>query len=127
MSITLKDIAESEKICEAMTEGPWRVCPDEKEEHSPLVCLNNDNHCGLCASGEAGYWAMTHEDAEGIAHARTRLPAMNKLVREMISMLKGIDIVISTNPDCEQLNMKTWRTFINVRRLVERMDGEPSP
>ncbi|KKN61921.1 hypothetical protein LCGC14_0516900 [marine sediment metagenome] len=119
--ITLADIAESERICGAMTSGPWRVCPDEKEEHGPLVCHDGDEHCGLCASGEAGYWAMTYDDAEGIAHARTRLPKMNALARELYD-----EIVMLAAEPCVRCPVPGEGNCGPCRaaRLVERMESE---
>lgn len=128
MTITLKDIAESEKICEAATRGPWFKFQDGEgnlEQHG--------------VRGDAwDVYVHSRGDARFIAYARTMLPAMNKLVREMMEMLDElscdqiggllgcsvcvIQIDEHGNPDHQEDCIKG-----KARRLVERMDGESSP
>ncbi|KKN01570.1 hypothetical protein LCGC14_1126430 [marine sediment metagenome] len=68
MTITLTDIAESEKICEAFNEKI-----------------------------EAGFEGLEMDGVDAIKliggfshHARTRLPEMNKLVREMLKIIEEL-------------------------------------
>ena len=105
MNITLKDIAESEKICEA-------AIPEPGVKQQVSVAYRTENQ-------------LAFED-----HARIRLPAMNKLALEMLHALKFY------------ADMDNYRCIISggingsevandfgdeARRLVERMDGEPTP
>ena len=144
MTITLADIAESEKICEAATEGPWirgymggRCSLDH--EHGKGNCqyvqsgLYDNPHRitgGTIQKGEAHDLAIQvagcydydeggiiHErDTTFITHARTRLPAMNKLAREMYEILKEVadDVFVES---CD------FGTIQKARRLVERLEA----
>ena len=69
MTITLADIAESEKICETATGGPWDTWPPYYTEGNIKLIL----------------------------HARTQLPKMNKLVREIYQHLCSL---VFTCPSC---------------------------
>ena len=128
MNITLKDIAESEKICEAadILQAPWLIDgeyisikvnePDWEVDYSGLepILTARDGY-----SGKETVLAFA-------SHASTQLPAMNKLVREMLHALKFY------------ANMENYRCIISggisgsevandfgdeARRLIERLEG----
>ncbi|KKM17048.1 hypothetical protein LCGC14_1679730 [marine sediment metagenome] len=160
--ITLADIKASAKICEAATEGPWtsgymggRCSLDHK--HGKGNCqyvqtgLYDNPHKitgGTIQKGEAHDLAIQiagaydydeggiihARDAIFITHARTRLPEMNKLCREMLEMLDELSCdqmggllgctECHTETD-EKGNVTHAPNCIKgkARRLVERMEA----
>ena len=100
MNITLADITESEKICdEVEKEYQARL----KGESAPLMTNEplTEYHATLMQFG---------------AQCRTQLPAMNKMVREMLELLKPVPALLDNLPGQVDLISK-------VRRLVERLEA----
>ena len=123
MTITLKDIAESEKICEATTKGPWSI-EEEEADMGDWIATRDIPELNIKIGGSrwrkvVNSLEIKEEDAQFIIHARTQLPAMNKLVREMYRELKFVALrgcVSPGEPKCVCL-------FCRARRLVERLEG----
>lgn len=76
--MTAPDLDALERLLEAATPGPWKVCPDERDDDVPedermlLVCCGpGDEHAGpVCTD------PLTEADARLIAAARNALPAL---------------------------------------------------
>ena len=95
--MTRPSLAGIEKRTAAATEGPWEVNgPDEDWAviHSgPDSVIHaytaHDPDCERCTCGgdEAGHVAISVEDAELIAHARTDLDALTAAVRDVLAAL----------------------------------------
>ncbi len=113
MTITLADMVESEKICEAATEGPWFKFQEGEG--------NLEQH-GVRGDVWDAYF-HSRGDARFIAHARTRLPKMNKLVREMYELFDECAGVFGIE-DCRCPKDEEHPCVIcKVESLVERMEG----
>ncbi len=94
--MTRPSLAGIEQRAAEATEGPWGVNgPDEDWAviHSgPDSVIHaytvHDPACEGCECGgdEAGHVAISVEDAELIAHARTDLPALTAAVRDVLAL-----------------------------------------
>ena len=123
MTVTLKDIAESEKICEAATEGFGARFDAEWSTEGPYVIPSRD------ADGFAkDYIKVPLSQSELIAHARTQLPAMNELVREMLGIIEelvgAVEHIATISQEMVAHNFMCESEEVSkARRLVERMEG----
>ena len=100
MTITLADIAESEQICEA-------AIPEPGAKQQVSVAYRTENQ-------------LAFED-----HARERLPAMNKLAREMVEMVRALAMLACRANDPVACDGLDHCMPCQARRLVERVE-EPS-
>ena len=144
MTITLEDIAESEKICEAATEGPLEIQENGDCEVYDVCKVGMDESYGDHEHIE--YWGIKspvikpHDDeyvlsepvAKRIEHSYNTLPVMNALVREMYEAVKHqAKNCIDCGGKGEFEAYHEGEGFITdcsycrpARRLVERMEGE---
>ena len=137
MTITLKDIAESEKICEAATKGPWTVneyCTNNIRvwtEKGGVEVDPKTNKVIRELKAEVGRISRIG-DREFVAHARTMLPAALKLARKMYEILE-----LYAHTACARayqlINVGLVASELcgkclpcKARRLVEQME-EPTP
>ncbi len=135
MTITLADIEASEKICDAAAEGPWEedrhgvsIGPQNTEcSHtgnkknngitygSVIRGPNKNEVLGIEGFAKDGRGPKPHPNYQFVAHARTRLPEMNKLVREMSRHIVGL---------LEEMPTKLGGSVaVKAERLIERMEG----
>ena len=130
MPITLKDIEASEKICEAATEGEWR--PVLGSGQTLLTALYSDEH-GFIADflpdyfleREGGGTPFDHRPNMNFTrHARTALPAMNALVREMYEAIG--DLLSDGTENCVMKSQELYGVCECARchafRLIESME-----
>ncbi len=120
MTITLVDIEASEKICDAATGGPW-------EARNPNTSSGNKAWLVIGAKSASGRFKIVsnlgkigmHEgDCRLIAHARTRLPEMNKLVWEFYEMVRQYESACECA--AEEIACEVCK---DGRKLLERMEG----
>jgi hypothetical protein len=83
-----QEIAESNAICEAATNGPWKVFHDYEmrtilgpSDEEIIACDNS----GCASDPSPDYIALKPGDAAFIAHARTALPARNRECLELLA------------------------------------------
>ena len=109
--MTRPSLAGIEQRTAAATEEPWEVNgPDEDWAviHSgPDSVIHaytvHDPACEGCECGgdEAGHVAISVEDAEFIAAARTDLPALTAAVRDVLALHQPCDNDITRTPICQ--------------------------
>jgi len=100
MTPTLEQIEDSERICDAATEGPWGIYDNGFDggvvsglrdalegEHSTFDCGKVYKRFVCGSEPHEGRMEPDSSDTIFISHARTMLPEMLKLVREMYGVL----------------------------------------
>ena len=127
VQITLVDIAESEKICEAadVIRQPWL-----RDEGFISIRVNEPdwdvNYSGLepiltVREGFSGKESVLIF----ASHSSIMLPAMNELVLEMYEALDCLSRCIRPNSKMDEVSLAFRRrdSYHKARRLVERMEG----
>ena len=129
MTVTLKDIAESEKICEAVYPD-WVEMQDAVNrkpafmEAAPGITVGTPHNTEPIARF-SGYLMPLEDNVAFVLHARTALPAMNKLVREMVEMVRALAMLACRANDPVACDGLDHCMPCQACRLVERME-EPS-
>ena len=134
--MTRPSLAGIEQRTAAASEGPWEVNgPDEEWAviHSgPDSVIHayttHDPDCQGCECGgdEAGHVAISVEDVEFIAAARTDLPALTAAVRDVLALHKPVQYGTSPLLVCQHCRTRQGNRVAHpcptVRALAARLD-----